>query len=144
MAEGRWNPWRELRARTHIVFARRRLPDGLLGVHGRRGDRVAIVVDVDLDPVERNAVLAHELVHDERGGGIDAPYMPPGWDAVVAREEHLVEREVARRLVPLDELRAFVERRRELGEPVTVGDVVEEFDVPVWVAVRACDGRRIA
>src|SRR3954453_10260337 len=99
MAEGRWNPWRELRTRRHIVFARRALPDGLRGVYGRRGDRVAIVVDIELDPDERNAVLAHELVHDERGGGIDAAYMPPGWDAVVAREEDLVEREVARRLV---------------------------------------------
>ena len=101
------------------------------------GDRAAIVVDVDLDPIERNAVLAH----DERGGGIDAPYMPPGWDAVVAREEELVEREVARRLVPVRELDAFLERRRELGEPVLVGDIIEEFDVPAWVADRALRSR---
>lgn len=142
MAEVRWNPWRDLRERGHIVFARRPLPAGLLGVYGRRGNRAAIVVDVDLDQQARNAVLAHELVHDERGGGIDAPYMPASWADVVVREERFVEREVARRLVPPAELDAFVERRRQLEEPVMVGDVVEEFDVPAWVAAEAVHRRR--
>jgi len=112
-------------------------------VYGKRGGDAVIAVDVDLDPVERNAVLAHELVHDERGGGIDASYMPPGWDAVVAREEDLVEREVARRLVPAAELTTFLALREELGEPVMVSDVADEFGVPPWVAARACEGHRI-
>lgn len=82
-------------------------------------------------------MLAHELVHDERGGGCDAPGMPTTWDAVVARDEHVVEREVARWLIPFEELLAFIDRRcgAELG--VTVWEVAEEFDVPDYVAERA-------
>ncbi|WP_157508849.1 hypothetical protein [Luteipulveratus halotolerans] len=48
----------------------------------------------DLNQVERRCVLMHELVHDERG----IPEVPS------AAEEAAVEREVARRLIPLNDL----------------------------------------
>ncbi len=45
--------------------------------------------------------------------------------------------EVARRLVPFDELREFAIARESLGEPVTVADIAEHFEVPKAVAKRA-------
>jgi hypothetical protein len=52
------------------------------------------------------------------------------------REEAIVRREVARRLVPEDELRAFVSRLITVG-PVTVDEIAEEFDVDHEVATEA-------
>lgn len=98
----RWNPWRALREREAIRFARLDLPDGVEGVHAIKGEQRAIVVDRSLPRIERNAVLAHELIHDERGH-VD----PVLGELEVRREERRVDREVARRLVPFDELRAF-------------------------------------
>lgn len=128
MGVGRWNPWAALRDRAHLTLRWARL-DGLLG----HLDGDTITLHEDLDRVERNAVLCHELIHEERGGGIDHPGMPAGWSAVVAREELLVDREVAARLIPEDELVEFVRSRGSVG-PVTVAEVAEEFDVPEWVA----------
>lgn len=125
----RWNPWRALRDREAIRFARLDLPDGVDGAHATKGERRAIVIDRALLRSERNAVLAHELIHDERG------HLPPGAsDLEVLREERRVDAEVARRLVPLDELRELVRQRVELGEQVTAADIAEHFDVPEWVA----------
>lgn len=132
-----WNPWRALRDRTHITLLRRRLPDGILGVYGRRPPVAAIVLDDRLDRQERRAVLAHELIHDERGGSIERPGMPRTWDDVVRREELIIDREVARRLVPPDELSRFARAREELGESIGAAEVAEEFDVPEWVAMDA-------
>lgn len=65
--------------------------------------------------------LAHELVHDERGGGCPCPAdAPPGWGVVARREEARVEATVAARLVPLDELARYV----EAGSTSTRGDGV--------------------
>lgn len=130
MSGGRWNPWKSLRDRAHLTLRWAHL-DGLLGYL----DGNTIVLHDDLDRVERNAVLAHELVHEERGGGIDWPGMPPAWSAVVAREELLVDREVAERLIPQAELEEFVRSRGSVG-PVTIGEIAVEFDVPEWI-VRA-------
>lgn len=132
--------WSELASRAHIVFRLDpRLPDAAGGAaYWPRGDRAALIVDKRLGQRERKAAVAHELVHDERGGACQGDGMPAIWGAVVAREEHHVEREVARWLVPLDELVAFIERHtsaEELG--VTVWEVAEAFDVPDYVAERA-------
>lgn len=54
------------------------------------------------------------------------------------REEAAVREEVARRLVPLDQLARFASERSEVG-PVMAWDVADEFDVPehvAWEAVR--------
>ena len=134
----RWNPWSALRERRHIHFELRALPASTGGgfyvpVRGRAG----IFIDPRLRRVERRCVLAHELVHDERRGGCDAPYMPPSWRAVVAREENWVDDAVADRLVPSDELAALCASRVEARLEVTAADVADHFDVTPDVAARA-------
>ena len=137
------NPWRELRRREHLVFRLDRhlsepLPDGVRGVYWPRQHRSAVIISSRLDQRERRAALAHELVHDERGGGVEFLGQHDMWDAVVAREEHIVEREVARHLVPRHKLIAFIEQRMTV-EPagVTIHEVADEFEVPDHVAERA-------
>ena len=76
-------------------------------------------------------MLAHELVHAERGIGHGA-----ATEATMEREEVAVRREVARRLVPEDDLRAYVVRALTVG-PVTVEQIAEEFDVDHEVATEA-------
>lgn len=129
-ADGRWNPWAALRSRPHV---RLRLdPEaGLLG--GAMlvlGPGLAIVVlDPALDRRSRRVALAHELVHEERGGGCDAPGLPDALDVIVARDEADVVREVARRLVPPAALRHLLEQRQGLGLLVEPWEVAEAFDV---------------
>ena len=139
----RWNPRAALAARTEIVLRRVALDGTLLGLceiddHGG----TTVTLDVTLAGAERDAVLAHELVHAERGGGIDYVDAPPGWGAVVAREERIVDLEVARRLVPAEELARFARARASTGDAVTVDDVMDEWDVPEWVAWDALSLRR--
>lgn len=134
-----WDPWHELRRRPHIRFALAELPPGVDALYARRRERAAIVVARDLPRRERTAALAHELVHDELTDGASraAVAMPPAWDAVLAREEARIDREVARRCIGREELAALVARRTDLGESVTARDVAEWFDVAEWVAERA-------
>jgi hypothetical protein len=54
------------------------------------------------------------------------------------REEELVRRETARRLVPLHELAVFAARRDGI-DPVSLADVVAEFDVDEVVATKALE-----
>jgi hypothetical protein len=133
-----WHPWAELRRREHLVFALKRLP-GVTGgaVYGRRGARAAILIDPELGRRQRKAALAHELVHDEGGGGCEYEGMLPTWHPVVSRDENRVHDEVARRLVPLAELEAFCQHRADVDGGVEPAEVAEEFDVPWEVAARA-------
>lgn len=101
------------------------------------GDYALIMIDPSEGRVRRRCLLAHELVHDERGGGCHADYMPPSWRAVVRREEAWVNNIVADRLVPPQELQALCHRAVERGEAVTARDVADEFDVTEEVAERA-------
>lgn len=140
MSGGAWNPWRELRARTHLRFALDKVPEATGGaVYARRPSGAgAIVIDRSLNRRERNAALAHELVHDEHGGGCPTDGMPDMWLPVAHRHETRVRREVARRLVPLDDLQALreVHALNELP-PFTVVDVAEIFDCTEDVALEA-------
>ena len=136
MAE-RLPPWRELRRRAHVHFRLARLPAGVTGVCWPRGDRTAVIIDIDLDRRHRRAALAHELIHEERGGGCHIDGMPDTWRAVVTRDEMHVDAEVARWLVPLAELAEFCEGMAEISLGVTAADVAEQFDVPEEVAHRA-------
>lgn len=139
---GAWNPWRVLRERRHLHLVWARLPHGCEGRIEDDGHERRIILDLRLERRERNAVLAHELVHDER----NILYLPSTPTALVEKEESYVNREVARRLVPLTMLERYVERVVELGEPVHAAAVAEEFDVPLDVAQRALwllDQRRL-
>lgn len=132
-----WNPWRALRTLPHVDVVFRRLPKRGRGLLGIEGDVAVVWVDDRLGQIERNAVLAHELVHLERGGGAFRPGQPETWGAVVARDEAAVDNEVARRLVPPDELAAFVAARVEMGECVMAWEIAEEWTVPERVARQA-------
>lgn len=88
-----------------------------------------IALDHKLGQQARNEVLTHELVHVDRGGGSTHP------DPIVRRrEERRVDEEVARLLVPLDDLLVWL---RSSYEPVTTADVAEEWDVSHEVAAIA-------
>lgn len=134
------NVWRSIRDQDHIhVRVIGRLPQECGGgcVVRRPGGQVWILLDAALSATERRAVLAHELVHLERGS-CRYEGSPASWDAVVAKEERMVDRTVAERLVPLGELRDFAAARAEV-EAVTAHDVAEAFGVPIWVAREACE-----
>ena len=75
-------------------------------------------------------MLAHELVHDDRGilFTLSTPL------ALIRKEEAYVVAETARRLVPGVELAELVRRSVDDGDPVGWREVAEWFDVPRAVA----------
>lgn len=89
-------------------------------------DPPTIVLDRRLGRVERNATLAHELEHHRRGITGDP-----------RTDEHGVCEEVARQLVPFDELYAMWQIAVLNDLPCDVWQVAERFDVPDRVAERA-------
>lgn len=131
MRSQRWQPWRELALRTDVAFRLDPLADLAGGAfYGRSGPWAVIVVSPSLDPVAQRCALGHELIHHERG-----ITSPPASDATMVHEEVLVRREVARRLVPIEELTAYVDI--EHPEGVTAEMVAEEFEVTLAVANEA-------
>lgn len=122
-----WNPWRALRELEHARLGHVELPEGVEGMLVPYPDHPVILLDDGLTQVERNAALAHELVHLERGWPCRAPWA----------EEERVHDEVARRLVPLDQLHRWVVEREMADVPVDVWDVAEGWWVPEHVAGRA-------
>jgi hypothetical protein len=134
----RWDPWAELRKRSHLIYARVALPSWTGGgLYWPVDGRIGIFIDPRASRVRRRCLLAHELVHDERFGGCYSEEMPATWDAVVARDEQCVDNIVADRLVPPDELRRFCRRMASTGVGITPADVAAEFDVTDKVARRA-------
>lgn len=125
----RWNPWAALRSRTDIELWFAPL-GGERGRWLRYRDGDEILLDPSLGRRERNEVLAHELVHAERGIG-----RPDAALATMELEEERVWRIALDRLVPPSELRAFVERRATVGA-VPIDDVAEEFDLSPAAAAR--------
>lgn len=135
-----WHTWSDLGGRDHIAFAIRPLPKATGGaVHVRRGHRAAIVIDPGLTQIERRCALAHELVHDERGGGCDHEVMPDSWAAVVSREEQRVDDIAVARLVPADDLMRFCVEMETGCVHVTAHHVAEFFHVTASVARRALE-----
>lgn len=136
MARGRWNPWRALRERAHITleWTWLRGDRGQCVFHG--DGTVTIHLDPRLSRRERRCVLAHELVHAERGVGYGRG-TPSG---LVEVEERVVWRETARRLVPPDELASLVAAFD--GVPLELWEVAEHFDVDQVVARLACEALR--
>lgn len=124
----RWNPWAALRATSiELWFA------PLAGERGRwtRGaDGDEIVLDERLDRRARQEVLAHELVHAERGVG-----WPDATAATMELEEERVWRIALRRLAPPEEISRFLALRGTVG-PVTIADLAEEFDLSPHAAER--------
>lgn len=119
-----------MRERRHLTLVFAPLPDSAGGgaIVDIDGTRV-VVLDERLNRRSRNAVLGHELVHDER-----LLFPPDTPERFVAKEEAIVRRITAERLVPLDELGEIVARIVELGDGVQCRDVEDAFDVPDDVA----------
>lgn len=131
----RWNPWRALRAsRVEFWFAPL---GGERGRWTRTGDRDEILVEQTLDRRSRREVLAHELVHVERGIG-----WPDASAATMAHEEERVWRVALDRLAPPAEVQAYLEARATVGA-VTVEDLAEEFDLSPRAAERVAHLWRI-
>jgi hypothetical protein len=126
----RWNPWSALRTRPHITlqWAVLRNARGMWTPHG--DGTSTIYLDHRLGRRERRCVLAHELVHDERGISYDraTPRL------LVDIEERTVTRETVRRLVPLAALAALV--MATSPEPLEVWEIADHFDVD-WRTARA-------
>ena len=137
---GTYRPWRDLAQRDHVVLLTMPLPAEVGGgAYVPHGSTAAIVLDPDLSQVQRRCVLTHELVHDERGGGCYAQFMPAAWDAVVSREEQLVDDIAVTRLVPPDELiRVCVELEMACTH-VEPHHIAEHFHVTEAVAGRALE-----
>ena len=131
MPVGAWNPWRALRARSQTTLVLRHL-DGAQGLAIIEDGQEVIELHSGLGRIDRNSVLAHELIHLERG--VPPVGAPP---ALVEKEEHWVRQETARRLVPPDNLADWVEDQLEVGEAVTVADVAERWEVSGDVAREA-------
>lgn len=126
----RWNPWAALRARPDITLERTWLR-GRRGMWIPHGDGTStIVLDVRLSRRERRCVLAHELVHAERGIAYDQSTP----QALIDIEERMVWRETVARLVPADELATLIEACGVLE----VWEIADEFDVDHRVARMAC------
>ena len=134
-----YHPWRELRARPHIALHFRFLPEATGGaLYARRGEQAVIVLDPRLSQRQRRCALAHELEHDSLGS-LRCEAMPALWADVVAREEARINRQVADKLVPPDELAALAERVSGLDLALTPLDIADEFDVTHEVAQRALE-----
>lgn len=141
----RWNPWAALRqSRVALWFAvldgergrwERHHVEGspAWGVPATRGvdaTRDVVVLDARLRRRARQEVLAHELVHVERGVG-----WPHASAATMEVEEERVWRVALDRLAPPSEVQAFLERRGTVGA-VTIADLAEEFDLSMEAAER--------
>lgn len=72
---------------------------------------------------QRRCTLTHEIVHLERGVGDCGPWS--------GREELLVHREVARRLIPVADLAVAV---RELGGSAVLTELAQALDVDLETA----------
>jgi hypothetical protein len=124
-----WNPWAAARAHLHLEIRYGDVAEGATWHRDAEGD--CITISASASRRQRKALLAHELIHMERGIGF-----PVATAATMQREEAIVRRETAVRLVPLPELLALVERLEGI-EPITAELVGEEFDVPEPIALEA-------
>lgn len=90
---GRYDPWGDLSQRTYLSVEFVDLPNR------RRGVLCGDIIRIDRHQlqVERRCTVAHELVHDERR-------VFPADPVMAAREEMVVERAAARRLIELPDL----------------------------------------
>jgi hypothetical protein len=128
----RWHPWGALRERGHIKIQKTWLR-GTRGLWVPNDDGTSVIhLDPRMGRRERRCVLAHELVHEERGIAYD--WRTP--NELVQTEERMVAREAARRLVPPAELVALI--RAMDGEPLELWEISDHFDVDQRTARLAC------
>ena len=112
---GRYDPWHDLSVNwPEVEVVLEPMAGDLLGTLRYP----VIALRSGTSAAQRRCTLAHELVHLERGVGDYGPW--------AAREEFLVHREVARRLVTPDALAAAV---RALGGAEDIAALAQALDV---------------
>lgn len=124
---GMWDVWDAAERADDLVVRQHPLPAVTGGGLYWRDDPSLIILDPSLEEPVRGEVLAHELVHHERG--------PRPWS--VAREEQAVDDLVAKRIVDRGELLEHVRGRLALDLGVGPDDVGHAFGVSERVATRA-------
>lgn len=107
-----YHPWRHLRSLSDWTLVWTALPGGLLG--NCHWATKTITIRPGLLQAQRRSVLAHELVHVERG---------PFSKSVAAREELAVAKQAARRLISI----------RDLGEAMAWSTDLHEIADELWV-----------
>ncbi len=122
-----WDPWDAAAAREDLEVVEGDF-EGRAGAWQRDALGDIIVLHPALSAIERRAVLTHELIHAERGIGWGAASA-----ATMQREEAIVRREVATRLVPPHRLARLLDAR-DASDVVDVALVVDAFEVPPDVA----------
>jgi len=89
-----WNPWRRLRALSHVTLVwRDELPGGVDGLTIFESNE--ILMRNGMEQAQRRSILTHELIHVERGAY-------PRWRE--PHEERLVCAAASRRLITLEQL----------------------------------------
>ena len=83
------HPWRAFRELADWTLLWATLPEGILGLTDFRTRTV--ILDRDLTQAERRCTIAHETEHIRRG---------PAYGGCQAREERIIDRNVARLLLP--------------------------------------------
>jgi hypothetical protein len=115
-----YDPWTDLARRwPEVRVVEEPMPGRLLG----ELRYPVIALRAGTSAAQRRCTLTHEIVHLERGTGECGPW--------AAREELLVHREVARRLVPPEALRAAL---REAGGDADLPALARLLDVDVETA----------
>lgn len=110
------------------------------GLYWPDGDPPYILVHDELHPHEERSVVAHELAHHRRGGGISRSFMPHGWRREVAREERKTDRAAARELVPPADLSAWIDGHDwDLHVGIGPRDVADEYGVTERIARAALE-----
>jgi hypothetical protein len=116
----RYDPWHDLAVNwPEIEVVTEPMGGRLLGLLRYP----VIALRADTSAAQRRCTLAHEIVHLERGVGNCGPW--------AAREELLVHREVARRLIPVSDLAAAV---RSLGGSAVLAELAQALEVDVETA----------
>jgi len=116
----RYDPWRDLAVNwPEIDVVIEPMGGRLLGLLRYP----VIALRADTSAAQRRCTLTHEIVHLERGVGDCGPWS--------GREELLVHREVARRLIPIAELAGAV---RDLGGSAVLAELAQVLDVDLETA----------
>lgn len=116
----RYDPWRDLAVNwPEIDVLIEPMGGRLLGVLRYP----VIALRAGTSAAQRRCTLAHEIVHLERGVGDCGPWS--------GREELLVHREVARRLIPIADLASAV---RYLGGSAVLAELAQVLEVDLETA----------
>lgn len=100
----------------------------------RRDGRIWILLDLRLSPVEQRCLLAHALVHLDRGTSSRCSHTPATMDTFVIAEERACNEAVADWLVDPENLWILVTDMVHAGEDVTTRTVAAELGVTKPIA----------